>query len=72
MYILSRILKPGDVRIAALHNNGIIAVMDANGNIKLLIQNNETTDQGYLLGLDGKETKVKIPAQSLIAIVIEK
>ncbi len=72
MFIMSHFLKPGNVRIAAMHNNGVIAVKDKDGKVKILFQNDETTDQGYSICLEGNETKIKIPGNSLVAIVIEK
>ncbi|NIJ44721.1 glucosylceramidase [Wenyingzhuangia heitensis] len=74
MYIISKFIQPGDVRVSSLNrgNYPMITVKAPNGELKVLIQNpNEKTTTFNLL-LDGKEEqKVVIPANEIVALIIK-
>jgi len=72
MYIISKFIKPGDVRFAAVQRGKepIISVVSPDGTIKVLIQNTNANDKSFEIAL-GKETiKVKALARSITAVVL--
>ncbi|EOR94601.1 glycosyl hydrolase, 30 family [Arcticibacter svalbardensis MN12-7] len=72
IYLMSAIIKPGDVRIASMHKGGMISVKDKTGTIKIIVQNDEGVEKGYEIKDGAQSTKITVPANSLIAIIIGK
>jgi glucosylceramidase len=70
LFLLSRFIRPGDVRIGSVSVNqpNVISVMNAAGTIKVVIQNDKTAAQTYLLHCDGREVLASLPPRSLCAI----
>lgn len=73
MYLISRFVRPGDVRIAGFHRGKapFIALRAPNGQLKLLLSNGENSRQLYELSIEGQRMKVALPPQSIGAVVIE-
>jgi glucosylceramidase len=73
MYLVSKFVKPGDVRIGSMASGRpIISVKDENGAIKIIIQNTSDTEDAYRIKLKGKETQFLAPARAIMAIVIKQ
>ena len=75
MYIISKFILPGDVRIASTNRSNthpIITVKSPDGTIKVLVQNTAETDDVFELVLGEKSIKVNATAQAITAIVINK
>lgn len=72
MYIISKFVKPGDVRIASVQRGKepLIAVKSPDGTLKVLFQNTQTEDKSFEIVLGEKNLKVKALAKSITAIVI--
>lgn len=72
MYMLSKFLKPGDVRIASVHRGKapIISVKSPDGTIKMLIQNTEEEDKTFEVVIGGKSFKIKSLSKSITGIII--
>lgn len=74
MYIISKFIKAGDVRIASVNRSNshpIITVKSPDGTIKVLVQNTEEKDGIFELVINEKSLKVNVPAQAITAIVIK-
>ncbi|KXX71438.1 hypothetical protein [Flammeovirga sp. SJP92] len=71
MYIISRFIKPGDVRIASNCSKPMITVKDKDGNVKILIHNTDNNDSVYQIHLNGEKKKVVLPKNSITAMVIK-
>lgn len=77
MYLISKFMKPGDVRVASV-NRGVgafpmITVKSPDGTIKILIQNTLTEEARTFKVLVGEEMyHIQIPGQKPVAIVIKK
>ena len=72
MYIISKFVRPGDVRIASISrgdHHPILAVKSPDGTVKMLVQN--TSDKTALFEImhEKKSIKVNLPANAISAIV---
>ena len=74
MYIISKFIKPGDVRIASVSRgkDPVISVISPNGTIKILIQNTNIEQKTFEIALEGQEMHINIPAKTITAIVLKK
>lgn len=74
MYIISKFIKPGDVRIASVSRGKypVISVISPNGTIKVLIQNTNVEQKTFEIALEGQEMHINIPAKTITAIVLKK
>ncbi|APZ45859.1 hypothetical protein BW723_05925 [Polaribacter reichenbachii] len=70
IYLASKTVRKDDVRIAHIAKEKIISVKDANGNIKLLIQNDELKEKFIRLFYNDKEINLKVPADALYAVTL--
>lgn len=70
MYIISKFIKPGDVRIASISKKPMITVKTPDGTIKILIQNTDEKDAPFRLTMNNKVQEFMIPANGITAIVI--
>ncbi|KAA3661358.1 MAG: hypothetical protein DWQ10_04705, partial [Calditrichaeota bacterium] len=72
MYILSKFIKPGDVRIACVQRGKepLISVKSPNGTIKVLIQNTNANDKTFEVVMGDKNVKSKSPGKSITAVVL--
>jgi len=73
MYIISKFVKPGDVRFAAVQRGKepLISVKSPDGTLKVLFQNTEAEDKTFEIVLGEKNFKIKALAKSITAIVIK-
>ncbi len=74
MYIISRFIKPGDVRVASVNRGNlypIITVKSPNGEVKILVHNHDEKEQTFQFVMADKDVKVKLPAKTFGAIVIK-
>ncbi|BAX81744.1 glycoside hydrolase family 30 protein [Labilibaculum antarcticum] len=74
MYIISRFIKPGDVRIASVTRGKypMISVKSPDGSIKVVIQNTNTEEKTFEILIENQEVKVNIPANTITAVVIKE
>ncbi len=74
MYIISKFIQPGDKRVAALNrgNYPMIVVKAPNGDVKVLIQNPNEKATTFNLSIYDHEQKVIIPANQIVALLIQK
>ncbi|ANQ51166.2 hypothetical protein MY04_3822 [Flammeovirga sp. MY04] len=70
MYIISKFIQPGDVRVASNSQRPMITVKDKSGNMKVIIQNTDQQEAVYRIHINGKTKKVILPQQSIVAMVI--
>ncbi|WP_075589836.1 glycoside hydrolase family 30 protein [Labilibacter marinus] len=72
MYIISKFVKPGDVRIACVQRGKepLIAVKSPDGQIKVLFQNTNANEKSFEVVMGDQNIKVKAPGKSIIAIVL--
>ena len=70
IYLASKTVRKDDVRIAHLAKDKIISVKDADGNIKLLIQNEELKEKFIRIFYNNKEINLKVPADALYAVTL--
>ena len=73
MYIISKFIQPGDVRIASVNRSNshpIITVKSPDGKIKVLVQNTNENDGVFELAIENKSIKVNVPANAITAIVL--
>lgn len=74
MFLVSRFMRPGDVRIASVMSNkeASIAVKSPDGICKVIMQNRTEKMQVTSVQIAGKQPHtVAIPAKSLVAVVIK-
>lgn len=73
MYLLSKFIKTGDVRIASTSagKQQIISVKDNNGTIKLIVQNDSETEEGYRFKWNTTVHDIVLPAKAISVIVIQ-
>ncbi|SDW10367.1 glucosylceramidase [Lutibacter oricola] len=71
MYIVSKFIKPGDVRISSISKKPMITVKSPDGKVKILIQNTDKKDSPYRLTIGAKVQEFMIPANGITAIVID-
>nr|WP_320119851.1 hypothetical protein [uncultured Marinifilum sp.] len=74
MYIISKFIQPGDVRIASVNRSNshpIITVKSPDGTIKVLLQNTDEQDGVFELIIGEKSVKINAPARAITAIVIK-
>ncbi|MGQ1784851.1 MULTISPECIES: glycoside hydrolase family 30 protein [unclassified Saccharicrinis] len=73
LYIISKFVKPGDVRIACVQRGKepLIAVKSPDGSIKVIFQNTHAQDKSFEVVLGEKKLKVKALAKSICALVLE-
>lgn len=71
MYIISKFIKPGDIRVASLSKKPMITVKSPDGTIKVLIQNTDKTASAYRLTIKNEVKEFIIPANGITAIVIK-
>lgn len=72
MYIISKFIRPGDVRVASFNNRtDVISFKDAKGNIKLFVQNKSNKKEIFTLSVADKNIKVYIPKKSVSVLVID-
>lgn len=75
MYLMSRFLRPGDVRIASAISNkeACIAVRSPDGTYKVIMQNSTEKEQVTSIQIANKQSlKVMAPAKALVAVVIQE
>ncbi|MGQ1910130.1 glycoside hydrolase family 30 protein [Marinifilum sp. RC60d5] len=75
MYIISKFIQPGDVRIASVNRSNshpIITVKSPDGTIKVLLQNTNEKDGVFELVIGEKSIKVHAPAQAITAVELKK
>ncbi|PKQ65009.1 hypothetical protein BZG02_04005 [Labilibaculum filiforme] len=75
MYIISKFIQPGDVRIASVNRSNshpIITVKSPDGTIKVLVQNTNEKDGVFELVIGEKTIKVNVIAQAITAIELRK
>ncbi|MDZ8119072.1 glycoside hydrolase family 30 protein [Pontiella agarivorans] len=73
MYLISKMVKPGDVRVASSFLAGpIISVKDKAGTLKVIIQNETRREQGIRMRVDDDIFHFMIPARAVSAIEIGK
>ncbi len=72
MYLISKFIKKGDVRMAHFLSNETpcIALKSPKGEKKMILQNDENMEKTILIQLGNQTLPVKIPALSLVAIVL--
>ncbi|WP_111707628.1 glycoside hydrolase family 30 protein [Lutibacter citreus] len=73
MYIISKFIQPGDVRIASVNRGNshpIITVKSPDGTIKVLVQNTDDKDGVFELAIEDKSIKVNVPSNAVTAIVL--
>jgi glucosylceramidase len=72
MYILSKFIKPGDVRIASVHRGKepMISIKSMDGTLKVLLQNTNENYKTFEVVVGNKSIKIKSPAKSITAITI--
>lgn len=74
MYLVSKFIRPGNVRVAHFTTGepASVVVKSAKGNYTLVLQNDAETDKIVSIQIsDGKIRFVKIPALALAAVVLE-
>jgi len=74
MYLVSKFIRPGDVRVAHFTTGEPSSVVfkNAKGNYTLVLQNDAETDKIISVQIgEGKIKFVKIPALALVAVVLE-
>ena len=73
MYIISKFVRPGDVRIASNSrgdHHPILTVKSPDGTVKLLVQNTNAEAAMFEIMYGKKSIKVKLPSQAISAIII--
>ncbi|GJM62960.1 hypothetical protein [Persicobacter diffluens] len=73
MYIISKYIKPGDVRVASVNRanqHPLITVKSPEGQVKVLIQNTHEQEEVFTFVMGDQEIKAQLPAQAISAIVI--
>jgi len=70
MFLVSKYIRPGDVRIAhfTTSETPVLVLADKTGKHKLIIQNDAEMDKILTIEMDGKQNQVRIPALSLSAV----
>ncbi len=73
MYIISKFVKPGDVRFASVQRGKepVISVKSPDGTIKVLIQNTDDKDRTFEVVLGEERIKINALAKSITAIVLK-
>lgn len=74
MFLMSRFLRPGDVRIASVLSNkeASIAVKSPDGTCKVIMQNGTDQVQNVSLQIAGRQVQpLTLPAKALVAVVIK-
>ncbi|WP_162845440.1 glycoside hydrolase family 30 protein [Labilibaculum antarcticum] len=74
MFIISKFIQPGDVRIASVNRSNahpIITLKSPDGTIKILVQNTAKTDDVFELVIGEKSIKVNVPAQAIAAVILK-
>lgn len=73
MFIISKFIKPGDIRIASTNRGKypMITVKSPNGTVKVLIQNTTKEDELFELHISNEIHKLKIPTGAITAISIK-
>lgn len=73
MYLISKYLKPGDVRIASTGGSKtIISVMDKEGRVKIIMQNEFNNVGVCTIKLNGEQLKFILPPRAISAVIIKK
>lgn len=73
MCLVSKYLKPGDVRIASTGGSkAIISVIDKQGRIKLIMQNELDKVGACTIKLNGEKLKFILPPRAIAAVIINK
>ncbi|TXE13884.1 hypothetical protein FUA26_02055 [Seonamhaeicola algicola] len=73
MYIISKFIQPGDVRIASVNRGNkhpVITVQSPNGSIKVLFQNTEETNGVFQLVVGNEIIKVNAPSKAITGVII--
>lgn len=73
LYIISKFVKPGDVRIACVQRGKepLIAVKSPEGKIKVLFQNTNANESSFELVMGDQKVRVNAPGKSVAAVVFE-
>lgn len=73
MYIISKFIKPGDVRVASFNRGHypMITVKSPDGTIKVLIQNTNPEDKVFEISMNDQKYKLNVPANTITAITIK-
>lgn len=71
MYIASRTLRPGDVRIGSFSRMPIITVKGKDGQIKVLVQNESDKNKPVSLEMAGRSCRLVLPPKALCALTIQ-
>lgn len=74
MYIISKFIKPGDVRVASINRGKMpmITVKSPDGTVKVLIQSTNNKAKTFAVVVGKEEYKVTVPGQAIAAITINK
>ncbi|MFR9620526.1 MAG: hypothetical protein SNH63_04800 [Rikenellaceae bacterium] len=70
--LMSRTMRPGDVRIASYCNSTIITLFAPDGSYKLMLQNDGTSVAKHKITIGDETIFVELPAQSLCSVVISE
>ena len=72
LYIASNTIKKGDQRIAHIAKHNIVTTKNNKGDIKVLIQNEESENKFFKLFIDEKEINVELPKNALCNITLKE
>ena len=72
MYVISKFIKPGDLRIASMNKGKypMITVKSPDGTIKLLFQNTNPEEKTFDLNIGEKQVKLILAANAITALEI--
>lgn len=74
MYIISKFVKPGDVRVASVsrgENHPLLTVKSPDGKVKILVQNTNEEAKLFEIKVGEQSVKVNLPANAISAVVID-
>lgn len=74
MYIISKFIQPGDVRIASVNRgeqHPTITVKSPDGTIKLLVQNTNEEERTFEIAISNQTYKLNLPPHAISAIVVD-
>lgn len=75
LYIISKFVKAGDVRIASIcrgNYHPLLTVKSPDGTVKVLVQNSNDTAKLFQIVLGEKSIKVDLPANAISAVIIKE
>jgi len=70
MFLVSKFIRPGDVRIAhfTTSETPVLVLVDKTGKHKLMVQNDAETDKVLTVEIENRQFQVRIPALALSAV----